>query len=191
MSALAFPYSWLGMYTSQKEGKNKNWSSTDASTPSDLLSKAMSYTNKCITLCHKNHSKLKSFLEPARVVLAYIWMELNNPAPVMRLADLVLAEPLPDHDNRSKSESQGLRAAIRMYACEAMSLMGNPKGGLKYLSREEVDSVVGFLSDAHNRGPCGIGIGIMGDNDRDPLADPVGLKASIAMTVESLSQTLQ
>jgi hypothetical protein len=177
------------MYTSQKEGKTNNWSSTDASSPSDLLSKAMSYTNKCITLCHKNHSKLKSFLEPARVALAYIWMELKNPAPVMRLADLVLAEPLPDHDDRTKSESQGLRAAVRMYACEAMSLMGNPKGGLKYLSREEVDSVVVFLSDARNRAR---GIGIMGDNnDRDPHADPVDLKASIAMTVESLSQTLQ
>ncbi len=97
----------------------------------------------------------------------------------MRLADLVLGEPLPDDDENEdkKVESQGLRATIRMYACEAMSLMGNPKGGLKYLPPEDVGSVVGILSD----------IRILGMQRR---RDKVDLKASITTTVQSLSHSL-
>ncbi len=170
----------LGLYTSKKDGNNHTWYSGtigEESCLSELLSKALSYVTKCIALCHKGHQKPSHYirlLEPARVSLAYIWMELNNPAPVTRLADLVLGEPLPEDDDEKKMESQGLRATIRMYACEAMSLMGNPKGGLKYLSSDNADVVAGFLSEGTKQ---------VHDNDY--------LKTSVNRTVESLSRTLR
>ena len=116
---------------------------------SDPLSNALTYVTKCIALCHKFHGKpvhFKKYLEPARVLLSYIWMELNNPAPVIGLADVVLSEPLSENESE-KAASQRHRATIRMYACEAMSRMGNPEGGLSYFQPGEVDSNIEFLPD--------------------------------------------
>merc|ERR1740136_449642 len=64
------------------------------------LPRALDCLNRCLRLCAK-HSPTSPpppppiddpYRESARVALAYVWMELNNPAPVVRLADRVLGD---------------------------------------------------------------------------------------------------
>jgi len=123
----------------------------------------------------------ESCRESARVALAYVWMELNNPATVMRLADQVLNAPPLNHriststtttttpsttpptsfspsevnhstdnnvaatptivettNNNSTKEIESVasrrrRATMRIYACEALCMLGNSTRALQYL----------------------------------------------------------
>jgi len=97
-------------------------------------------------------------------------MELNNPAPVIRLADIMLSEPLPFDNDDDNAPSQRRRAIVRIYACEAMSLMGNPEGGMHYLPPDDIDSMVGFLANNESDG-------------NQQLGTPDEVKASIEMSI--------
>lgn len=123
-----------------------NWSYDKQQLDDSLLNPlptAVTHLTKCMALCHEipyPSDIHKRMLESARVSLAFVWLELNNPAPVACLADAVLREELPTNDS-DRAISQRLRATIRLYACEAMTLMGNPRGGLKYLPDDLVKDV--------------------------------------------------
>jgi len=113
------------------------------------LPRSLDFLNHSLRLCEKRYTGTNDFLnescrESVRVTLAYVWMELNNPASVMRLADLVLkAPPLMINSSHSSSEggnvesfcnaSRRRRATMQMYACEASCMFGNPSRALKYL----------------------------------------------------------
>lgn len=152
------PFPWLhlsesciGLYKSQKIGDDK-WSQQKQHVDSSFLNPlptAVTYLTRCMALCHelpKQSDFCKRILESARVSLAFVWLELNNPASVVCLADVVLSEELPTEQSEL-AISQRHRATIRLYACEAMSLMGNPKGGLKYLP-DDLNDIFDFVSDA-------------------------------------------
>jgi len=166
------PFSWrllgescIGIYSSRKNGQQSASNSGDGSSrrnQHDLnfnpIAKALDCFMACIAYCNKNNEQHQDHLESARVSLAYIWMELNNPAPVIRLADLVLGAPLKqvvssnDNDGATGGYdnthefillSQRRRVMMRIYACEAMCLLGNPRGGLGYLKGGKKDVELG------------------------------------------------
>lgn len=105
------------------------------------LNRAIDCLNKCIILCTTNGTNNHRYLEAARVLLAYIWLEKNNPSQVIQLADLVLKEETPSSvdDKNFFMISQRRRATIRMYACEALSMMGMANESLKYIN--DLDSM--------------------------------------------------
>ncbi len=134
-----------------------------------------------LSLCSPKNERHKKYLESARVSLAYLWMELNNPAPVIRMADTVLAVPLESSDSIGYDEnefvsSQRRRAMIRIYACEAMCLLGNPEGGLRYLKNGKTDVE---LSSEVDRIVEAI---LAGQSQNDELAS-FALKASIHLSI--------
>jgi hypothetical protein len=108
-----------------------------------------------MALCHEFSDPSdfhKKILESARVSLAFVWLELKNPAPVACLANVVLGQELPTKE-RDKVISQRLRATMRLYACEAMALMGNVREGMKYIP-DNLDELFDYRLDVKdlNRG---------------------------------------
>lgn len=78
-------------------------------------------------------------MESARVLLAYVWIELNNPSQVVQLAEVMLKEkPLCSSKNSKNHSGISLRrrATMRMYACEALCMLGIPSEGLNYLNSD-------------------------------------------------------
>lgn len=168
-----------GIYSSRKSEQQSTLNGGDGSSSNrrnqhehDLdfnpLAKALDCFMACISHCYKNNEQHADHLESARVSLAYIWMELNNPAPVIRLADLVLGTPMKEmgmpssngNDNDSDTDRGGgnnayesillskrRRVMMKIYACEAMCLLGNPQGGLGYLKGGKSDGELG--SEVH------------------------------------------
>lgn len=143
-----------GLYNTMKSG-NGNWPHDKEQLDASLLNPlptAVTCLTTCMALCHESTSPSdshKRILESARVSLAFVSLELNNPAPVTCLADAVLREDLPTTESH-RTISKRLRATIRLYACEAMTLMGNPRGGLKYLPDEIVNDVFDAMLDHSN-----------------------------------------
>lgn len=145
--------SYIGLYNSMKSGGGNcshDEHQMDDNSMLNPLTTAVTCLTRCMALCQESpfpsSDMKKKILESARVSLAFVWLELNNPAPVACLADAVLREELPTNQS-DRTISQRLRATIRLYACEAMTLMGNPRGGLKYLPDDQVNDVVDFMLD--------------------------------------------
>jgi hypothetical protein len=93
-----------------------------------------------VILCSANDERHKRYLESATVFLAYSWLEQNNPLQVINLADSLLKEEsLSSESNQFSVQSRRRRATMRMYACEAFSMLGMADKGLRYL-RDDNDS---------------------------------------------------
>jgi hypothetical protein len=208
------PFSWrllgescIGIYSSRKNGQQSTSNSGDGSSGGnqhDLdfnpLAKALDCFMACISYCNKNNEQHQDHLESARVSLAYIWMELNNPAPVIRLADLVLGAPLKQEVSSNGSDgaigghvnaresillSQSRRVMMRMYACEAMCLLGNPQGGLGYLKGGRKDVELGSEVRRMLRvlSSCTGGHGQQQHSKSNVNVDPLVLKASLHLSI--------
>jgi hypothetical protein len=102
---------------------------------------------------HTNNDRKKGYyLESARVLLAYVLLELNKPSEVIKIAELMLKKEKPLYSSNSagtgaitrRNDRNGRRdycinslrrrATMRMYACEALYMLGNPSEGLHYLN---------------------------------------------------------
>mmetsp|Transcript_10791 Transcript_10791/g.13655 ORF Transcript_10791/g.13655 Transcript_10791/m.13655 type:complete len:230 (+) Transcript_10791:71-760(+) len=104
------------------------------------LSRAVDCLNQCILCCSSDGDKngdemKKGYLESARVSLAYVWMELNNPSQVITLAEVMLNEkPLFSADGKNHCViSLRRRATMRMYAFEAYQMSGIPSDAMRCL----------------------------------------------------------
>lgn len=114
------------------------WSSESAETlVNDPVMKGIECLNNCISLCIQKPNEHVSCLESARVALAYIWMEVGNPVSVLHLANEVLDISIPEKETDDVEEvqlSNQRRATMRLYAFEAMCLIGGANSGFKFLS---------------------------------------------------------
>ncbi len=122
------------------------------------LSRAVDCLNRCILCCSCDGNKSdnggkKVYLESARVLLAYVWMELNNPSQVIHVAEVMLNEkPLPSHNGESYCvKSLRRRATMQMYASEAYRMSGIPSDAMRYLNL--------FVSEQCGGGGSGSGSG--------------------------------
>jgi hypothetical protein len=98
--------------------------------------------NQCIILCNaSNDEQRRDYLDTARVLLAYVWLEKNSPTQVVHLADQMLnGKPLSSTEDKNVYvNSMRQRATMRLYACEALSLMGHPSEAQNYLSDPELN----------------------------------------------------
>jgi len=145
------PFCWLhmaesciGSYTELKSKSRVRFEdsvNSEQQLSNHHLSRVVDYLNQCIYLCtdegiNMPKSRKKDYLESARVSLAYVWMELENFASVIKLADLVLKEESLTTDSCGDDVpliSIRRRSIMRMYACEAMCKLGTPSEGLKYM----------------------------------------------------------
>lgn len=115
-----------------------NTDRNDQPTNSISLNRAIDCLNKCIILCDaSNNDQKRNYLDTARVLLAYVWLEQNNPTQVINLADQMLnGKPLSSDDKNVYVTSMRQRATMRLYAFEALSLMGRPGEARNYLTND-------------------------------------------------------
>lgn len=106
----------------------------------ESLHGAVECLNQCILLCaidgdNANQNQIRELIESSRVLLAYVWLELNEPNQVIHLADLTAKDdPLPCRSGKGQCVfSLRRQATMRMYACEACSMLGIPSGDLALL----------------------------------------------------------
>lgn len=131
-----------------KTTEDSTWSSERPETlVNDPVMKGIECLNNCISLCIQKPNDYVSCLESARVALAYIWMEVGNPVAVLQLANEVLDIPIPEKeiDDIEVQLSNQRRATMRLYAFEAMCLIGDANSGFKFLSRGDKEE--DLLSD--------------------------------------------
>ncbi len=117
-----------------------NTDRNDQSTNSISLNRAIDCLNQCMILCYESHDDQKrNYLDTARVLLAYVWLEQNNPTQVLNLADQMLnGKPLSSDDKNVYMTSMRQRATMRLYAFEALSLMGRSTEAKNYLHDPEL-----------------------------------------------------
>lgn len=128
-----------------KPSNRRIWSSdTDQLLFKDPSLKGIEYLNKCITLCMEKPNDYVSCLESARLYLSFILMEIGNPATAITLMNDLLSMPcIIKYENEAESQlSNQRRATARLYACEAMCLMGDFDSGLQYLSQGKDDAEI-------------------------------------------------
>mmetsp|Transcript_60432 Transcript_60432/g.89655 ORF Transcript_60432/g.89655 Transcript_60432/m.89655 type:complete len:375 (+) Transcript_60432:139-1263(+) len=75
-------------------------------------------------------------LEATRTALAYVKLEMNDPVMALQLCRLVLSNPVPTTNSSSdwsRAVSLRRRATVRMYACEAISRVGNANDAMNFM----------------------------------------------------------
>lgn len=128
--------SCIGLMQSKAAEKSNWWTETRQTIVKYPVLKGIECLNNCISLCIRKPNEYISCLESARVALAYIWMEAGNPVSALRLANEVLNEPVmkKEMDDEDVMLSNQRRATMRLYASEAMCLIGDAYSGFKFLS---------------------------------------------------------
>lgn len=132
-------------------------------TSSNPLSRALYSLNRCISLINENFehntfegSSNSDVEETAKVALAYVWLELNEPLSVVQIANTVLqTQPFSNcedqDDDKKIPESLRRRLTLRLYACEAMHILGNPEKARIFLmdgdSSQEREEFITHLSN--------------------------------------------
>lgn len=132
-------------------------------TSSNPLSRALYSLNRCISLINESFehntfegSSNSDVEETAKVALAYVWLELNEPLSVVQIANTVLQTQsfsnFEDQDDDKKfPESLRRRLTLRLYACEAMHILGNPEKARIFLmdgdSPQEREEFITHLSN--------------------------------------------
>lgn len=119
-----------------KTTEERNWTETREDIVKYPALKGIECLNKCISLCIRKQNEYTSCLESARVALAYIWMEVGNPVSTLQLANEVLNEPIVEKEveNENVQLSKQRRATMRLYASEAMCLIGDANSSFKFLT---------------------------------------------------------
>lgn len=127
--------SCIGLMQS-KTAEESNWTETREDILKYPALKGIECLNKCISLCIRKQNEYTSCLESARVALAYIWMEVGNPVSTLQLANEVLNEPVVEKDaeNVDVQRSKQRRATMRLYASEAICLIGDANSSFKFLT---------------------------------------------------------
>jgi len=132
-------------------------------TSSNPLSRALYSLNRCISLINESFehntfegSSNSDVEETAKVALAYVWLELNEPLSVVQIANTVLqTQPFSNcedqDDDKKIPESLRRRLTLRLYACEAMHILGNPEKARIFLmdgdSSQEREEFITHLSN--------------------------------------------
>lgn len=141
----------VGSATVLVNGLNSTFESqnrTESASHSLSLSRAFDCLNRCIILCSDDDDddQKRGYLEAARVLLAYVSLEQSNPSQVINLAEVMFKEkPLSSlDDKRLRKISLRRRATMRLYACEALSMMGISNEGEHYLNNPDPNNSDSF-----------------------------------------------
>lgn len=105
---------------------------------------------------HVNQNRIRELVESSRVLLAYLWLELNEPNQVMNLAKLTLKEDpiLCGNDNTDCVFSLRRRATMRMYASEALSILGIPSSDDLTILNENDANINAIIHNSNVMATC-------------------------------------